>query len=115
MPALPSGTVTFLFTDVEGSTTLWERHPEAMKAALARHDALLRHAIEVNGGVVVKTTGDGFHAAFATADSAVRAAVQTQLALAREPWPDTGPLRVRIGLHTGAAEMRDGDYFGTAL
>ena len=115
MPALPSGTVTFLFTDVEGSTALWEQHPEAMRAALARHDVLLRDAIEANGGAVVKTTGDGFHAAFATADSAVRAAVDAQVDLVREPWADTGPLLVRIGLHTGSAEMRDGDYFGTAL
>lgn len=115
MAGLPTGTVTFLFTDVEGSTTLWERHPETMKAALARHDALLRNAIAANSGAVVKTTGDGFHAAFATADAAVRAAVDAQLDLARGPWAETGPLRVRMGLHTGSAEMRDGDYFGTAL
>ena len=62
---LPSGTVTFLFTDIEGSTRLWEEHPDAMRDALARHDELVREAIEAHGGYVVKTTGDGFHAAFA--------------------------------------------------
>ena len=65
MAELPSGTVTFLFTDIEGSTRLWEEHPDAMRDALARHDELLREAIEAHGGYVVKTTGDGFHAAFA--------------------------------------------------
>jgi class 3 adenylate cyclase len=75
---LPSGTVTFLFTDLESSTRLWEEHPEAMKAALARHDEILRDAIESHGGHVVKTTGDGVHGAFATADDAVAAAVDGQ-------------------------------------
>jgi predicted ATPase/class 3 adenylate cyclase len=113
--ALPTGTVTFLFTDLEGSTRLWEEHPEAMKAALARHDELVRGAIEEHGGSIVKTTGDGAHAAFATAEAAVRAALGAQLALRDEPWPETtGPLRVRIGLHTGSAELRDGDYYGSA-
>jgi class 3 adenylate cyclase len=63
---LPSGTVTFLFTDLEGSTRLWQEHPDAMRPALARHDDLVRTAIENRGGYVVKTTGDGFHAAFTT-------------------------------------------------
>ena len=78
---LPSGTVTFLFTDLEGSTRLWEEHPDAMQAALARHDEMVRTAIESHGGHVVKTTGDGFHAAFATAPDAVDAAVDAQLQL----------------------------------
>jgi predicted ATPase/class 3 adenylate cyclase len=112
---LPSGTVTFLFTDIEGSTRLWEEHPDAMQGALARHDALVRAAIAAHGGFVVKTTGDGFHAAFAVAADAVDVAVAAQLALAAEPWGETGPLRVRMGVHTGAAEVRDGDYYGTAL
>ncbi|TMK56635.1 MAG: adenylate/guanylate cyclase domain-containing protein, partial [Actinobacteria bacterium] len=99
MTALPSGTVTFLFTDLEGSTRLWEDHPEAMKGALARHDELIRDAIEGHGGYVVKTTGDGFHAAFATAHDAVSAAVEAQRALGAEPWEATGPLRVRMGVH----------------
>ena len=112
MPEPPSGTVTFLFTDIEGSTARWEHRPEAMAAALARHDALLRAAIEAHGGHVVKTTGDGFHAAFSDARDAVMAAVDAQCRLTAEPWGEAGPIRVRIALHTGAAEERDGDYYG---
>ena len=112
---LPSGTVTFLFTDLEGSTRLWEEHPEAMKAALARHDVILRDAIEARRGHVVKTTGDGFHAAFGTAHDAVDAAVAAQLALEIEAWDLPGPLLVRMGLHTCEAELRDGDYYGSAV
>ena len=115
MTELPSGTVTFLFTDLEGSTRLWEEHPDAMRAALARHDEIVRGAIVEHDGYVVKTTGDGFHAAFATAPDAVDAAVDAQLALGGEAWGATGPLRVRMGLHTGDAEARDGDYYGTAV
>ena len=76
--SLPAGTVTFLFTDLEGSTRLWEEHPDAMKRALARHDAILRGAVESHGGLVVKTTGDGLHAVFATASDATAAAVAAQ-------------------------------------
>ena len=112
--SLPTGTVTFLFTDLEGSTRLWDEHPEAMKSALARHDELLRAAVESHGGHVVKTTGDGLHAAFGTADDAVAAAVAGQRALADVEGPE-GALRVRMGVHTGAATHRDGDYFGTAV
>ena len=112
---LPSGTVTFLFTDVEGSTRLWEEHPEAMQSALSRHDELVRGAIESYAGRVVKTTGDGFHAAFATARDALDAALVAQLALTDESWPGTGPIRVRMGIHTGEAQHRDGDYYGPAL
>ena len=74
MGELPSGTVTFLFTDLEGSTRLWEEHPEAMRPALARHDEILREAVAASGGHVVKTTGDGMHAVFATAHDALDAA-----------------------------------------
>jgi predicted ATPase/class 3 adenylate cyclase len=112
---LPTGTVTFLFTDVEGSTRLWEEHPDGMQAALARHDELIRAAIEAHGGYVVKTTGDGFHAAFVTSHDAVAAAVSAQRGLAAEPWEQTGPLLVRMGVHTGEAQRREGDYYGTAL
>ncbi len=115
MAELPSGTVTFLFTDLEGSTALWEQHPDAMRAALARHDELVGGAIEGRGGYVVKSTGDGFLAAFASAPDAVAAAIDAQLALAGERWAETGPLRVRMGLHTGVAELRDGDYHGPTL
>jgi predicted ATPase/class 3 adenylate cyclase len=112
---LPTGTVTFLFTDLEGSTRLWEEHPEAMRAALARHDDILRRTVEKRDGVVVKTTGDGLHAAFATAPDAVSAAIDAQRELAREDWTLPEPLKVRMGLHTGIAEARDGDYYGTSV
>jgi predicted ATPase/class 3 adenylate cyclase len=113
--ALPTGTVTFLFTDLESSTRLWEEHPEAMRDALARHDALLREAIEARGGHVVKSTGDGLHAVFVTAGAAVEAAVAGQMGLGRQSWGEVGPLRVRMALHTGIAEQRGGDYFGPVL
>src|SRR4029453_4649492 len=97
MAALPTGTVTFLFTDLEGSTRLWQGHPDVMKSALARHDELIRAAVELRGGVVVKTTGDGVHAAFATAEDGVLAAADAQRSLVAVPWPETGPPRVRMG------------------
>jgi predicted ATPase/class 3 adenylate cyclase len=115
MPASPTDTVTFLFTDIEGSTRLWEQHPEAMRDALARHDALLRGAIEGHGGSVFKTVGDAFCAAFTSAADALAAAVAAQRNVDAEAWDTTGPLRVRMALHTGAAEERDGDYFGAPL
>src|SRR5215218_707463 len=103
MVKLPTGTVTFLFTDIEGSTRLWEQHPQAMRLALARHDALLRAAIETNGGHVFKTVVDAFCVAFHVAEDAVRGAVQAQRAL-HEELPD---LRVRMALHTGEVEARE--------
>ena len=112
---LPNGTVTFLFTDIEGSTQLWEQHTEAMPAALARHDALLRQAIGVHGGVVFKSVGDSIYAAFERPPDALAAAQTAQRALWREGWPLPAPLRVRMALHTGAVEPRDGDYFGPPL
>src|SRR5436190_12483692 len=115
MSELPTGTVTFLFTDLEGSDRVWEEHPEAMKDALAHHDMILRDAIESHDGHIVKTTGDGVHAAFADPHAAVQAATEAQVALKAEPWVDTGALRVRMGIHTGPAEPRAGDYYGTAL
>jgi class 3 adenylate cyclase len=111
---LPAGTVTFLFTDLEGSTRLWERDP-GMQAALARHDEVLKAAVESHGGHVVKTTGDGVHAVSALASDALAAAVAGQRALGSEPWGEVGPLRVRMGLHSGAAEQRAGDYFGPVV
>src|SRR4029077_12581497 len=86
-----------------------------MRDSLARHDAILRDAVTVHGGHLVKTTGDGIHASFGTASDAVDAAIAAQRALHAEDWVLTGPLRVRMGLHTGAAEVRDGDYYGGAL
>jgi predicted ATPase/class 3 adenylate cyclase len=112
---LPRGTVTFLFTDIEGSTQLWEQHPAAMPAALARHDRLLREAIETHGGHVFKTIGDAFCAAFAIATDALAAALALQRSLAAEEWSATGSLRVRAALHSGAAESHDGDYYGPPL
>ncbi|MDQ2808275.1 MAG: tetratricopeptide repeat protein [Chloroflexota bacterium] len=107
--------ITFLFTDIEGSTRLWEGHPQAMAVALARHDAILRAAIEGHGGTVFKTGGDAFYAAFATATDGVTAALAAQRALVAEAWGATGPLRVRMGLHTGLATIREGDYLGPTL
>jgi predicted ATPase/class 3 adenylate cyclase len=109
--AKPTGTVTFLFTDIEGSTKLWEHHPEAMQKALARHDALLRQAVEMHGGYVFKTVGDAFYAAFGTAPDALAAALSAQQALRDETWDKT-PIKVRMALHTRTADEREGDYFG---
>jgi predicted ATPase/class 3 adenylate cyclase len=105
--------VTFLFTDIEGSTNLWERRPDAMRAALAEHDRRLREAIRAHDGYVFATGGDSFAVAFETASAAVAAAVQAQLALQSPAGELT--LAVRMGLHTGAASVRDGDYFGPAV
>jgi predicted ATPase/class 3 adenylate cyclase len=112
---LPSGTVTFLFTDVEGSTRLWEEHPAGMSVALAVHDAILRAAVAEHRGYVVKATGDGFHAVFATAHDALDAAVTMQRGLAAEAFEDTPRLRVRMGIHTCEAQHRDGDYYGSEV
>jgi predicted ATPase/class 3 adenylate cyclase len=113
---LPGGTLTFLFTDIEGSTRLWEREPLAMRATVARHDALLVRTVEKYAGRVVKTTGDGMLAVFESAHEAAQAAVAIQRTLRDEPWAASiGQLRVRAALHTGTAELREGDYFGTAV
>ncbi len=129
--ARPSGTVTFLFTDIVGSTQLWEQQPDAMRAALARHDGLLRAGIVAHSGAVVKSSGDGMLAAFARATDAVHAALAAQRALYQDPWNEftqvdsSSPniqnrnskieLRVRMALHSGVTEERDGDYFGPSL
>jgi predicted ATPase/class 3 adenylate cyclase/Tfp pilus assembly protein PilF len=114
---LPSGTVTFLFTDIEGSTRLWEQHPEAMRLALARHDAMAAAAIEQHAGTLVKSRGEGdsLFAVFARASDAVSAAFALQLELLTEPWPIAVPLRVRMALHTGETDLRAGDYYGPAV
>jgi predicted ATPase/class 3 adenylate cyclase len=115
MSDLPTGTVTFLFTDIEGSTTRWEHHPDAMRTALARHDALLRSVLTAHNGYVFKMVGDAVFAAFAIPADAVSAALAVQRAVAVEEWGEVGPLRVRMALHTGAAQSRDDDYFGPTL
>ena len=112
---LPDGTVTFLFTDVEGSTKLWEASRDAMGGALARHDALLRRSIVEHAGIIVKTNGDGFFAVFATAPAALLAAMSAQLATQSEAWPEHTKIRIRIAMHSGTAELRDGDYYGPAV
>jgi len=115
MPTLPSGTVTFLFTDVEGSTRLLERHPEAYRNAIAQHHAIVREAVEQNGGSVFETLGDAVYAAFASPRDAVGAALKAQHDLDEASWGEVGPLRVRIGLHSGEAELQGDHYFGAAL
>jgi class 3 adenylate cyclase len=100
----PTGTVTFLFTDLEGSTRPQQAHPAAYAAAVRRHHDLLRGAVEAHGGVVFETLGDAVCAAFARPTDAVAAALEGQLALRREAWGATGPLRARMGVHLGEVE-----------
>ncbi len=110
--SFPSGTVTFLFTDIENSTRLWEQYPKEMLRAQARHDQVLREAIESNSGYVFQRIGDAFCAAFHNAADAIRAAVKSQVELAAEPWQGAA-IRVRMGIHTGKAEVQlDGSYSG---
>ncbi len=106
---------TFLFTDIAGSTSLWQAHPRAMSEALRTHNQALETAVTEAGGEIVKFTGDGVLAAFDQGGAAVQTAVEIQRRLAASQWPETGPLLVRIGMHTGDAEARDGDYYGTSV
>ena len=116
MATLPSGTVTFLFTDIEGSAARWERDRTATAADVDRHFALLRGAIERHGGVLFKVVGDAGQAAFPSAPEAVAAAAEAQRALLDAAWsPVCGPLRVRMALHAGEAVPRDGDYLAAPL
>ena len=112
---LPSGTVTFLFSDIEGSTQRWESRRDAMRDALTRHDLLIRTNVNEHGGVVFKTVGDAFCAVFPTAPSAVAAALACQRALLKEDWTAVDGLAVRMAVHTGDAHEREGDFFGPAL
>ena len=111
----PTGTVSFLFTDVERSTQLWESHPKAMTVAMARHDEILRGAITAHGGHIFSTSGDGFAAAFWRPSDAIKSAIDAQASLVTEPWPPPVTVTVRMGIHTGTADERDGDYFGPTL
>lgn len=115
MPEAPQGTLTFLFTDIVGSTKLWEKFPQTMGAALARHDELIRAAVAEHRGHVFKTVGDALCVSFATPGEAVQAAIDAQKALMAASWETIGALAVRMGIHTGTAEFRDGDYFGGTL
>src|SRR5215472_15005149 len=116
-PELPTGTLTFLFTDVEESSGPWETQPQLMRAAMARHDALLTRVFEQHDGVVVRPRGEGdsLFVVFIRATDAVAAAHAAQRALAADDWGVVGPLRVRMGLHTGEADIREGDYYGAAV
>ena len=113
--SLPAGTVTFAFTDIEGSTYRWERDRAAMQVALRRHDELLRAAVTRHGGHVFKTFGDAFCCVFARPEEAVAAMVAAQRDIFAEDFTAIGGLRIRAALHTGTADERDGDYFGPAV
>ena len=116
MAELPTGTVTFLFTDIEGSTALWERDRNAMQAAVGQHFSLLRQAIESHGGVLFKTVGDAAQAAFSSAPHAVAVALDAQRSLKAEDWSSIGGLRVRMALHAGEAQPDPtGDYHAPLL
>jgi len=106
---------TFLFTDIEGSTRLWEEHPEDMAPALARHDSILTVAVSNAGGRILKTTGDGMIAVFDSVPDVITATIDAQKTLIDQDWGVTGPLRVRMGVHAGDTETRDGDYFGPVM
>jgi len=110
---LPTGTVTFLFTDIEGSTPLWEREPDKMKEALEQHHAVLHQAIESHNGLVFKTVGDAFLAAFSLPAEAAQAAIAAQRALAVQTWATSVPIRVRMGIHIGPAVTEGSDYATT--
>src|SRR5512133_3086043 len=112
-PNLPTGMVTFLFTDIENSTRLWEQHPQEMQRAHARHNQILQTAIEANHGYVFQVVGDAFYAAFHTAGDAARAAAKCQLDLNAEDWKNAH-IKVRMGIHTGEAEFEteNGSYNG---
>ncbi|HKW44367.1 MAG TPA: adenylate/guanylate cyclase domain-containing protein, partial [Candidatus Eremiobacteraceae bacterium] len=113
--ALPTGTVTFLFTDIEGSTQRWEQHPDAMMAAVNRHDELLRSVMAAHGGHVFKTVGDAFCVAFQRPEEGIAAAIAAQRALSEEDFSSLNGLAVRMGLHVGEAAERDNDYFGPTV
>ncbi len=112
--SIPTGTVTFLFTDVEGSTRLWEESRQAMTVALARHDEILRDAIESRHGYIFATGGDAFSASFQRLSDALESALAAQRLLQQEPWAEID-IRARMAVHVGEAEERDGDYFGPTL
>jgi class 3 adenylate cyclase len=114
---LPSGTVTFLMTDVEGSTKLWEKHPEQMRSVMTRHDAIASEAIARHEGTLIKSRGEGdsLFCVFGKASDAVAAALTLQRAFLEEPWPEQTPINVRMGVHTGEADLRDGDYYGSTV
>ena len=115
MQNLPQGTVSFVFTDIVGSTRLWEKHPLAMGEAVRAHDNMLRNIFQQEGGYVFKTVGDAFCVAFSSPSDALRSAVRVQSALGSTDWGEVGSLAVRAAVHAGPAELREGDYFGSTL
>ena len=115
MSPLPSGTVTFLYTDIEGSTRLWELHRESMPDVLKRNDEIWRTAVAANNGQIYRITGDGYCAAFSNAAQALNSAAAAQLALYEEEWGAIEQLRVRAIVHTGSAVVNDADYVGGSL
>jgi len=112
MREAPGDPLTFVFADLESSTRLWERFPDEMKGAMERHEEILRDAVNGTGGRVVKITGDGLMAVFGSPSAAVAAALEAQRALQHESWGETGPLRVRMGVHVGVAQQRAADFYG---
>ncbi|MBK6875121.1 MAG: adenylate/guanylate cyclase domain-containing protein [Ignavibacteria bacterium] len=111
MKNIPSGNVTFLFTDIEGSTKLAQAHPEKLPSALIRHNEILRDAIESNNGHVFKIVGDAYCCAFENAEDAVKAAIEVQRNLSEEKW-DESEIKIRVGIHSGIAEWNGQDYMG---
>ncbi|MDP9024689.1 MAG: adenylate/guanylate cyclase domain-containing protein [Candidatus Eremiobacteraeota bacterium] len=114
-PPVPTGTVTFLFTDIEESTDRWEQHASAMQSATRRHDSLLSDIVVAHGGHVFKTVGDEFCTVFSAPGPALTAALAIQRAVVREDWGDVRGLRVRMALHTGVTDERNGDYYGRTV
>ncbi|MCH2516788.1 MAG: tetratricopeptide repeat protein [Dehalococcoidia bacterium] len=114
---LPTGVITYLFTDLEGSTQLWQEHPGEMSGVLARHDELLTSVIEEHGGMVVRSRGEGdsLFAVFVRARDAAAAACAVQQAILKEPWPLELSIKVRMALHTGESELREHDYYGPVV
>ncbi|MCH7737440.1 MAG: zinc ribbon domain-containing protein [Chloroflexi bacterium] len=114
---LPEGLITYLFTDVQGSTPLWQRYPQEMRAVMARHDSLMTSAVEENGGAVVRPRGEGdsIFAVFPRATDAVAAASSAQQLLQKEVWPEGMAISVRMAMHTGESELREHDYYGATV
>ena len=114
---LPTGTITFLFTDIEGSTRLWERDPDSMHEALVRHDDIVTAGVEQHRGMLVRPRGEGdnFFSVFREAGDAIAASISIQQSLNAEPWKTQFELKVRMAVHTGVADVRMGDYYGAAV
>ena len=115
MAEMPTGTVTFLFTDIEGSTRLWNQHPERMDSVIANHDRELREIVEAHSGVVFKTVGDALYTVFRQTLSAISASIALQLFMQEKEWDIAEKLKIRIGIVTGEAHLRGEDYVGLAV